>query len=79
MHQPIRVFKLTHDDWHGSYRFEGYHHGVKNPMLVEVSLHCFPNDHRVTVWGNDDMGMEKEFSNSETAGETRFTRSGTAN
>lgn len=53
------VYKPTRDDWYGNYPGN----------MVEVSL-VFLNDpsdiseykFRVCIWGNDDYGMEKDFT-----------------
>ena len=64
MMQPTRVFKLTDDDWSPSHYLGDYYMGQK-PMtvkLVEVSvLELVDGCFRVCVWGNDDLGMERDF------------------
>jgi hypothetical protein len=56
----VEVLKPTNDDWCGSYQIQGYHKGVKNPMLVQVFFNGQIGDGvwRTSVWGNDDLGME---------------------
>jgi hypothetical protein len=58
--EKIIAFKLTEDNWYPSYRLEGYHEGAKDCDMVCVSLIEFPNlaGFRVSVWGDDDDGME---------------------
>lgn len=65
--ERTRCFKLTDDDWNPSYKMNGYHQGVKNPNLVEVSFIQFCNNEgwRVCVWGADDSGMEKDFPHNQ--------------
>lgn len=60
----IEVFKLTQDEWYGSYKIFGWHDGVQNPKLVAVTFCGNISPHgdepvwRVCVWGNDDFGLE---------------------
>ena len=64
------VFKETSDDWYGNYI-------VTSPYvreLVEVNFHgnsALPTEtvpfYRVSVWGNDDIGMEFDCDNEELA------------
>lgn len=62
----INCFKRTQDDWYGNYKVVG---DCRVSDLVEVSF-CTtgPNpkfglgEWRVCVWGNDDCGMERDFS-----------------
>ena len=62
------VFKLTQDDWHGSYKLDSWHKGQENPMLVNVSFMPLTDGKwRVCVWGNDDCGMERDFPEEKTA------------
>jgi len=71
----IEVLKPTQDDWHGSYIIDGYHKGVKNPMLVEVTFHGNIMSYdpeltpiwRTSVWGNDDCGMEYDCASEAEA------------
>lgn len=61
-----KCFKPTQDDWYGSYAFPGWYAGTKGHLLVEVSFHIYPTSSnntaaRVSVWGNDDTGMDKDF------------------
>ena len=66
MNKKIRVsvFKETTDDWCPSFEIKGdarykYH-------LVEVSyLELSDGMWRVCVWGQDDMGMERDFEPHE--------------
>ena len=54
------AFKRTSDEWCGNWYGE----------LVEVKLNKFtPNtdEHRVSVWGNDDMGMVKDYQTKNEA------------
>lgn len=75
MNKRISVFKLTHDNWCGSYRLGDYYDGVKNPMLVEVIFNGNITSYmeeldpvwRTCVWGNDDLGMEFDCNSYEEA------------
>lgn len=66
----ITVYKETHDDWHPSYTV----HGWDDLKLVTVSFtQTGPNpdvgdgEWRVCVWGEDDCGMERDYSDKSLA------------
>lgn len=62
----VEVFKRTTDDWYPSYRINGWNAGVENQMLVEIRFCQLDNGSwRVSAWGGDDCGLERDFS-SET-------------
>lgn len=66
----LDVFKLTDDDWHGSYIIKGWHNGVENPKLVTVTFTWLTDGNwRVCVWGNDDFGLERDYANENEAWE----------
>ncbi len=61
----VDVFKKTNDDWYPAFEMGG-------EKLVEVSfiqltpwLPAEERVWRVCVWGNDDCGMERDFSPNE--------------
>lgn len=61
----VEVFKKTTDNWCGNYKIVG---DCRVSDLVEVSfLTLAPwgdktnKQWRVCVWGNDDLGLEKDF------------------
>lgn len=62
------VFKRTTDQWYPSYQIER-----DGPMLVEVSFTQtgpYPptsGEWRVCVWGADDCGMERDFTDESSA------------
>ena len=67
----VDVFKRTEDDWLGSYRIEG---DCRVNMLVEVKFTQTGPDPkhgdgawRVCVWGNDDCGMERDYTDETEA------------
>ena len=67
------VFKRTTDDWYPSYTLSNWNKGVANQKLVEVSF-CqtgpippVTGEWRVCVWGGDDYGMEKDFTEVNAA------------
>lgn len=69
----IRVFKPTPDDWCPPYRLQGNYKG-KPLQLVEVSfvqiMDVAPGDDplwRVSVWGGDDFGMDKDDESRDIA------------
>ena len=61
----IDCFKQSSDDWHGNFRIadDKRHEGKKfvHLSLMDLSTGQF----RVCVWGNDDCGMERDFSGSD--------------
>lgn len=68
--ERMRVFKRTYDDWYGNHRMAVDYDKDGNQVdtrLVEVSflkLNPFketPTLWRVCVWGNDDLGMERDY------------------
>ena len=71
--QEITVFKLTQDNWYPSYKLNGFFEGQKDRLLVSVSFIeniSPPGDKpisRICVWGGDDIGMEHDCLDAETA------------
>lgn len=70
------VFKLTDDDWYPCQHLGRYYngHAPGEVLLVEVSfLQFMPTPsypdpgYRVCVWGNDDLGMERDYASTEFA------------
>ena len=70
------VFKLTDDDWYPSQSLNRYYQGQApgTVLLVEVTFLQFrptslsPDPgYRVCVWGNDDLGMERDYASTEFA------------
>jgi hypothetical protein len=59
---PIHVLKQTDDNWGPSFKVEGAH-----LKFVEVSLLKGPHKSgfRVCAWGDDDYGLEKDFTYAE--------------
>lgn len=61
--KQVDVFKVTQDDWYGSYHIEEYF-GVKKQMVVQVTFCGNISEEneipvfRTCVWGSDDCGME---------------------
>lgn len=67
----IDVFKRTEDDWYGNYKVVG---DCRVSDLVEVSFTQTGPDPkqgqgewRVCVWGNDDCGMERDYTDETEA------------
>jgi hypothetical protein len=63
----IVVFKRTADDWFSNYKIEG---DARVSDLVEVSFLKTGGlsnigEWRVCIWGNDDMGMERDYTDDE--------------
>lgn len=60
--QPtITMYKKTSEDWYPSFL-------VGNSLLVRVNLHdLLDHGWRVSVWGDDDRGMEKNFQSMDDA------------
>jgi hypothetical protein len=69
--EGISVFKETNDDWCGNYRIVG---DMRVSDLVHVSFLELSWDAaslwRVCVWGNDDLGLELDFSSRNEAFDT---------
>jgi hypothetical protein len=63
----VSCFKPTRDDWYPSYGCcagEGIDNAQFPHKLVRVVLHLWPAPSgrvRVSVWGADDTGMERDF------------------
>jgi len=60
--KKIEHFKNTKDDFHGNYKsnqVKVIYHGCINPYKLN------PNEfiYRTSVWGNDDLGIMKDFDN----------------
>jgi hypothetical protein len=58
-------FKVTEDDWYPAYRMSN-----GNTKLVMVSVFHFIQTLdalRVCVWGMDDLGLEKDFTDADEA------------
>lgn len=66
MDLPLEAFIEVKESWYGNYEIseDQRHLGAK---LVYVRLSKFSDDSgfRVSVWGNDDFGMEKDFKSHE--------------
>jgi hypothetical protein len=62
--QNQEVFMEVQEDWYGNFSIANYP-GTK--LLVEVSLVGYRDGSgwKVAVWGNDDCGMEREFSTNQ--------------
>jgi hypothetical protein len=76
--QHNRVFKQTKENWHPSYKLDGWYHGSQETYLVEVSLlklgayDSKPPQWRVCVWGGDDFGMERDYNYEDKAQAVRM-------
>ena len=60
----INVYKPTQDNWYGNYKI------IDGENLVLVSfLQLDPENTkwRVCIWGNDNMGMERDFISESVA------------
>jgi hypothetical protein len=65
-----QVFKQTEDDWCGNYIF--VNNGKDIPMVKltfygNISIPKDTPEYRVSCWGNDDLGMDKDFDNEQQA------------
>lgn len=61
---PKRIvhFKKTKDDWSPNFdnnQVKLSYHGVINPYVNDPTKFVY----RVSVWGNDDLGIDKDFDN----------------
>jgi len=64
MPNRTEVFKLTQDDWAPSYQLNGPYGGRRDGKLVIVAIsELADGTHRVSVWGADDDGMERDYVN----------------
>ncbi len=60
----IKVFKITTDEWYPSFKLSDWYEGNKpeRTLLVEVSFKELSNKTlRVCIWGNDDLGLERDY------------------
>lgn len=59
------IYKLTQDDWHGNYFVEmSGNHCLGEAVEVIFNGNITTNEApiwRVSIWGTDDFGMEKDF------------------
>ena len=70
MKNKITVYKETQSNWYPNYTLKGY-----NKMLVQINfgkLLTLSNsdngfNYRVSIWGEDDYGLEKDFINRREA------------
>lgn len=62
-HEYYEVLKKTNDDWYPSYKMGDTHF----ELYVRVYFVEYTNSfgYKVAAWGNDDFGLEKEFSVKE--------------
>lgn len=59
----ITVYKNTTDNWCGNFKIEG---DCRVSDLVQVNLsQLLDGEWRVSVWGNDDLGMDLDFKEEE--------------
>jgi hypothetical protein len=59
-------YKETDDDWAPSYILSTKNYPNRGPKLVKISFSQLSTKQwRVCVWGGDDLGMEKDFPESE--------------
>jgi len=64
--KPIDVFKKTDEDWYGNFKIKDDHRYPDR--FVRLSLSQLDNkEYRVSVWGNDDLGMELDFVDKSVA------------
>lgn len=61
-----QMFRPTTDSWYGNFAIAGdARFPYPNLVLVSFFKELSGAGWRVTVWGNDDMGMEKSFSEDQ--------------
>lgn len=62
----VDVFKRTTSDWYPSYHLSAHQEGLD--ALVRVSfIHLADREFRVCCWGDDDMGLERDYENESEA------------
>jgi hypothetical protein len=62
--QTVDLFCKTTDNWRGSYQLQD---GYYQLNLVMVSFYRLEDEWIVSCWGNDDMGLEKNFQDKTDA------------
>lgn len=68
MFKRMSVFKRTRDNWHGSYRLDGYPDLLVNVRYAgNISPPNWDPLYSVSVWGNDDTAMTFEVDNESAA------------
>lgn len=68
--KPVEVYKQTQDDWYPSYQIESGTKLVKVSFFELEDSDEYPEKYRVCAWGDDDIGMEKDFILEGTAWNT---------
>lgn len=64
----VEMFKPVLDDWHPNYKINQGTPSERDVVrVVYLKLPSKKSLWRVCVWGNDDTGMEKDFTDSEEA------------
>lgn len=71
----IEVFKLTDENWDGSYKVKGRYDGATYTQLLKVSFFKLPPSTapkeppiwRTCVWGSGGVGMEYDAAMKEDA------------
>lgn len=70
MYERQSCFKITNDNWYPPYQIKGWHKGVKDQSLVEVSfMKLLDGRYRCCVWGADDYGLEFDREDRQTVWE----------
>ncbi|MCB0743279.1 MAG: hypothetical protein KDC67_05200 [Ignavibacteriae bacterium] len=70
MNNEITVYKRTNDNWYPSFELKSYYDNKCLLVLVSLIEINNPNisfKYKVSAWGNDDLGLEKYFSDKNYA------------
>lgn len=59
----IVAYKLTQDDWYPNFFLDDRETNLIRVSLTQISPLNKKETWRVAVWGNDDIGMNKDFEN----------------
>ena len=56
----LTIFKEVSEDWYGNYRIADDQRYFGKYVSIKISK-LFSGLFRVCVWGNDDLGMDRDF------------------
>lgn len=66
-HYRIEMFKETRDEWCPNYKIPGDLRIDRKSFVRVAMMNLSDGQHRVCVWGMDDMGMERDFQSKGAA------------
>ena len=62
----ITVFKEVNEDWYGNYSIANDQRYLGKYVSIRISK-LFGGQFRVCIWGNDDLGMDRDFEEESDA------------